>query len=253
MTAEVRHTLPLGVTIAVVDGGRGLPRAVDSALAGVRALADRAIPAEVLVVGDRSDHGQVLLQQLEALYYDQGLRLFLREERPDAGAARTVALRLAAYRYIVYLGGSDELAPDALPLFYRAMRDTHAALVCGNLIVHRPDGISLINTDNVLPRLSQQPETIDICALWDRLQLDDAGGLGNGQAISEAAEKQQRLVFVPVVFGHHYQDAHKAEASVHEQGAHLSHPQHVFDQADQRQQNEPKSRFLRYHPDLGYL
>jgi hypothetical protein len=261
MAAKAQQTLPLGVTIAIVDGGRGLPRAVDSALAGVRALADWGIPAEVLAMGHRADHGQVLLlQQLEALYYRQGLRLFLREERTDAGAACTLALRLATYRYAVCLGGSDELAPDALPLFYRAMRDTQATLVCGNLIVHRPDGVILINHDNVLPRLSQQPGTSDICALWDRLQLDDAGGLESDRAMPETVEQivrlvasDRRLVFVPVVFGHHYADSSRAEARVHEQGANLSHPQRIFGPGDQRRQNEPKSQFLRYHPDLGYL
>jgi glycosyltransferase involved in cell wall biosynthesis len=227
-------------------GGRGLPRALDSALAGVRALADWAIPAEVLVVGDRSDHGEmVMLQQLEAIYYGQGLRLFLREDRSDAGAAFTLVLRRATYRYVVCLDGSDELSPDALPLFYRAMCDTSAALVYGNLIVHRPDGVIVFNDDDVLRSLWPEPYLIDTCALWDRLQLGHAGGRGNDQAISEAAEQIRRLVFVPVVFGHHHHDLRGPENP--------PHSPRISDQADQREKNESKSQFLRYHPDLGYL
>ena len=261
-TEPLRPAAP-GITIAITNWNHELllPRAVDSALAGVRALADWEIAAEVLVVDDRSRDGSAtLLRQLEALYYRQGLRLHLSTERHGVGAKRNVALRLATYRYIIYLDGDNELAPDVLPLFYRAMIDTRAALVYGNLLAHRPDGDILISNESVQGRLFHTPY-IDMCALWDRLQFDDVGGMEEDQAIPEDLEmilhlvaSGRRLVFVPVIFGHHYHYPGSWTSTIaQENPAYQPYLQRVFDQLGRREQNETNSQLLRYHPDLGYL
>lgn len=254
---------PAGLTIAITSWNHELllPRAIASALAGVQALADCQIPAEVLVVDDRSRDGSAtLLRQLEALYYGQGLRLLMHEQRQGVTTARNHALAQAAYRHLVYVDSDNELSAYALPLLYRAIVDTGAAMVYGNLIAHHTDGPIVVSNESVQGRIFDDTY-IDMCALWDRTQLADLGGFEEGQAIPEDLElilhlitNGRRLVFVPVVLGYHYQYPGSWISTLRRQNPdYIRQIQRVFDQLGRRAQSHANSLYLRYHPDLGYL
>ncbi len=263
MLTEPLRLPPTGVTIAIASWNHELllPRAVASALAAVRALAAAAIPGELLILDDRSRDGSAtLLRQLEALYYAQGLRLHLGAVRQGAGAQRNLALAQATYRYLVYLDGDNELTPEALPILHRAMVDTGAAMVYGNLIAYRPEGALLMNNESVQGRLFSEPY-LDTCALWDRLQVADAGSFVAGEAVPEDMElilhlvaSGRRLVFVPVVLGRHYQYRGSWMSMLaQENPGYVPQIQRVFDQLGWRREQPANSLFLRYHPDLGYM
>lgn len=254
---------PAGLTIAISSWNHELllPRAVASALAGVQALAECQIPAEVLVVDDCSRDGSAtLLRQIEALYYDQGMRVLLHERRHGAATTRGHALARATYRYLVYVDSDNELSPYALPLLYRAIVDTGAAMAYGNLIAHRAGGVIVMSNESVQGNLFEDPY-IDMCALWDRAQLADLGGFDEGQAIPEDLElilhlvtNGRRLVFVPVVLGYHYQYPGSWISTLSQQNPdYFRQIQRVFDQLGRREQGHANSLYLRYHPDLGYL
>ena len=263
MPNEPLRAAPAGVTIAIASWNQELllPRAVASALAGIQALASISIPGEVLVVDDYSRDGtRTMLLQLEALYYHQGLRIALQDSRGGASATRNQALRQATYRYLLYLDADNKLSPDALPLLYRAIVDTRAAMVYGNLIAHQPDGAILMSNESMQGRLFTDPY-IDTCALWDSVQIDDVGGFEEGQVIPEDMElilhlvtNGRQLVFVPIVVGHHFQYAGSWMTVIAQQNpAYLLQMQRVFNQLGRREQMQSNSDFLRYHPDLGYL
>ncbi|MCB0023235.1 MAG: glycosyltransferase [Caldilinea sp.] len=263
MASEWWRSAPAGVTIAIANWNHELllARAVASALAGIHALAELAIPGEVLVIDDHSRDGSVtLLRQLEALYYGDGLRVLLHEQRNGITVTRNHALRQATYRYIVYLDADNELSPAALPVLFRSIIDTKAAAAFGNLIAHRPDGPAMLSNESVHGRIFMDSH-IDMCALWDRLQLADKGGFEEGLTVPEDLELVLhlvtagcRLVFVPVVFGYHYHYASSWHNTVAvENPDYLQHLARVFDQLDLRRQVHANSQYLRYHPDLGYL
>ena len=88
-----------GVTIAIPNWNHEvfLPRSVGSALAAVKELRRHGLGGEVLVVDDQSRDGSLmLLRQLEALHFAEGLRVLAlpenggvcrREIRPSAEPA----------------------------------------------------------------------------------------------------------------------------------------------------------------------
>ena len=131
-----------GVTVAIPNWNHELmlARSVGSALRAVRLLRSRGVAAEVLVIDDASRDGSpVLLRQLEALYYDDGLRVLALRHNVGLAAVRNTALREAAHRYVVFMDADNELLPDNLHQFYRSIRDTGAAAVYGNLLSRRRD------------------------------------------------------------------------------------------------------------------
>jgi glycosyltransferase involved in cell wall biosynthesis len=96
---------PEGITIAIPNWNHELllGRSIGSALRAVAALRERDIPAEILAIDDRSHDGSItLLRQLEALYFEQGLRVHLKPHNGGLADTRNLALHQAHYRYVLF-------------------------------------------------------------------------------------------------------------------------------------------------------
>ncbi len=253
-----------GVTVAIPNWNHELllARSLSSALAAVRILRSQGIAAETLVIDDCSRDGSLtLLRQLEALYYADGLRVLARTTNGGLAAARNLALEQARHRYIVFMDADNELLPQTMPLFHRALVDTGAAMAYGNLIVCQVtsgNACGILNNEAFQQRMFQG-NYIDAFAMVDRLQLLDANSFSAAIPALEDYEmwlhlacNGRRLIFVPLVFGYYYlmpnsmivqEDNKKSQARV----------KRVFDQAGVRAHLPLPSLNLRYHPTTGYV
>lgn len=258
---------PDGVTIAIPNWNHEylLSRSIFSGMKAAEALRRHNVPAEVLVIDDQSRDGSlVFLRQLEALYYQDGLRVLALARNGGLPVARNHALRHATYRHIAFMDADNELIPDNLHQFYRAIRQTGAAVVYGNLLSQGPDtsDITLISNESFQYRAFVE-NYIDAFALVDRLQILDAGGYLNGLEVQaredwelylHLAASGRRIVFVPLVFGIYHRVANSMLQEASEShGAQQRHMRRVFDQVDIRKRLMFNTRHLRYHPDIGYL
>ena len=125
----VTRLCPVGVTIAIPNWNHEsvLPRSIRSGLQAVQYLRGEGVAAEVVVLDDQSRDGSLtLLRQLEALYYPRGLRVFARVHNGGLPAARNQLLAHATYRYVAFMDADNELVPQNLFQFYRAIVDTRA-------------------------------------------------------------------------------------------------------------------------------
>lgn len=256
-----------GVTVAVPNWNHELllARSVGSALRAVRLLRAAGVPGEVLVVDDASRDGSlVLLRQMEALYYDDGLRVLARPHNGGLAAVRNVALREASHRYVVFMDADNELLPENLHSFYRAIRDTGAAGVYGNLLSRRREGgvTTLMSNESFQDRMFDD-NYVDAFGVFDRLQLLDCGGYSDSPGVRSREDWElclhlaacgRRMVFVPLVLGFY----HDLPGSMIKQSAHTypeqkAHVTRVFDQLGARGRLPMNTRHLRYHPDVGYV
>lgn len=226
VAADSAPLCPAGVTIAIPHWNHVdlLPRSIASALRAVSILRTHAVPAEVLVVDDHSrDESLALLRQLEALYYQDGLHVLALARHGGGAVARNYALRHATYRSIVFMDARNELIPENIPTFYRAITQTGAAMVYGTHIAQGEDAGEpmLIHTESFHDR-SFAADDIDAFALVDRLQLLDVGGYSEDARIHareswelslHLAACGRRIIFVPVMFG----IAHRPEDSMIEE------------------------------------
>jgi glycosyltransferase involved in cell wall biosynthesis len=266
---SVIRTPPNGITIAIANWNHELVlgRSVGSALRAARLLRAEGLPAEVVVVDDASRDGSVtLLRQLEALYFEDMLRVLLCAENGGPAVARNQATLEARYRYIMFLDADNEVLPESLPVLYRAILDTKAAWVYGNLIsldALSGELIQLISDESFQDRILEE-NYIDTMALIDRVQLLDANGfLADSRFGREDWELNMHIafsgrciVFVPIIVGRYYdspisfnKEKTKSEIATRQ----LKYFQRSFDQLGLRRGHFLNTRYLRYHPDLGYI
>jgi len=256
-----------GVTIAIPNWNHELflPRSISSALAAVKELRGAGIGGEVLVVDDQSRDGSlVLLRQLEALYFDQGLRVLALKTNGGVCRARNQALLHARYRHVVIMDADNELVPENVVYFHRAMTDTGAAVVYGNLIAKSWSDASMgiLSNESFQPRIFAA-NYIDNFSMVDRRQvLDLIGGYSTNPRIQAMGDwdfflsmsvNGAKLVFVPMVLGIYYRLPGSMLHENHERnlGEHAILFR-TYDQVGIRQRMPLATRHLRYHPDVGY-
>jgi glycosyltransferase involved in cell wall biosynthesis len=265
------RNVPDGVSIVIPNWNHEylLGRSVGSALRAVADLRGRGVPGEVLVIDDGSRDGSItLLRQLEALYFEDGLRVRLRGANSGLPAIpRNEGLRDALYRYVCYLDADDELIPENLYQFHRAIRATGAALVYGNMVglAENPDANMLISNESYQQRMLST-NYIGAMSVMDRMQISDVGGnLESPTMVAREdwelhlhlAANGKLLVFVPIMMGIYYHDipgsitkeAHQSEIHQRQQ----AYIRRVYNQLGIRGQQPLRTRHLRYHPDIGYL
>lgn len=260
---------PLGVTIVIPNWNHELvlPRSIRSSLMGVQLLREQNIPADVLVIDDFSrDGSRPLLRQLEALYYDDGLRLLFLNENIGISAVRNLAIHRARYQYILFMDADNELIPENLYHFYRSIVDTQATLVYGNIIRHGAikGYLGTFNNESFQNHIFKQ-NYIDTFALYDRVQLFDTNGYidhplmaghEDWELILHLATSGRLIVFVPMLMGYYYDlptsrvDATRSQQHVMERQQYI---ERVFNQIGLRWHLHPNTHHLRYHPDVGYV
>jgi glycosyltransferase involved in cell wall biosynthesis len=255
-----------GVTIAIPNWNHELllPRAIDSAMRAVAQLRDGNVAAEVLVIDEGSRDGSpLLLRQLEALYFTQGLRVLSMGDTASLAASRNLALINARYRYVSFLDADNELIPENLPTFLRTLEETEAAMAYGNLLVRTPTSrcaMNLLSNESVQLKLFQT-NYIDAFALVDRCQLLDLGGYEANYRVLEDHEmwlhlavNGRKIVFVPLVFGYYYVlPSSMVAMSGNKAMEAASANQRIYDQLQARSRLPLNTNLLRFHPALGYF
>jgi glycosyltransferase involved in cell wall biosynthesis len=255
-----------GVTIAIPNWNHELllPRAIDSAFQTLIRLRDEDVPGEILIIDEASRDGSpLLLRQLEALYYREGLRVLLLADTGTLADSRNLALVHARYRYIAFLDADNELIPENVPSFLRALQETEAAMVYGNLLVRTPTSrcaMNLLSNESVQFKLFQR-NYIDAFSLVDRCQLFDLGGYESGYRALEDHEmwlhlavNGRKVVFVPLAFGYYYVlPSSMATTSGNKAMEAESRSQRIYNQLQARDHLPLNTNLLRFHPALGYF
>lgn len=254
---------PDGVTIAIPNWNHELmlPRSITSALGAARALAEAGCAGEVLVIDAASRDGSLtLLRQLEALHYDDGLRVLALSENVSLAAARNLALAHARGRYVAFVDADDELVPENLPCLWRALRETGAAAAYGNILKrHLVTGevFHVFSNESFQDKVFEQ-NYITCFGVFDRDQLRDAGGYNEDFRTIEDWEQWlhlacagRQIVFVPVVFGYYdsLPSSMLADSALGSQATQRIH--RIFNQLKARGRLDMNTRHLRYHPALG--
>lgn len=254
-----------GVTIAILNWNHELllPRAIDSALQAIARLRDGDVAGEVLVIDDGSRDGSpILLRELEALYYREGLRVLSLADTGGLAAARNLALANARCRYLAFLDASNELIPENLPSFLRVLQETEAAAVYGNVLVRTPTSrcaMNLFSNESVQLKLFQG-NYIDAFSLVDRCQLLDLGGYESSYRALEAQEmwlhlavNGRKIVFVPLAFGYHYVLPGSPARAGDEAMESGTHNRRIYNRFQARAHLPLNASLLRFHPALGYF
>jgi succinoglycan biosynthesis protein ExoO len=256
----------LGVSIVIPNWNHEilLPRSISSGLRSLEALRREGIPGEVIVHDDSSrDGSQTLLRQLEALYYDRGLRCLTFNSNVGLAASRNKSARYGKYRYVAFLDADNELIPENLSIFLRTLQETKAAVAYGNLLLRTPtsDRAHYMHSNECFQKkLFRGGNYIDAFSVWDKLQLLDMGGYDESYRTLEdyemwlrLATNGRRIVFVPAVLGYYYvlpesmsQDCQRLETT-------QARITRIYDQVKVRERLRTNTNHLRYHPELGYL
>ncbi|MBY0524006.1 MAG: glycosyltransferase [Gemmataceae bacterium] len=257
-----------GVTIAIPNWNHELllPRSIGSALRAVAVLREQGTDGEVLVIDDCSrDGSRALLRQLEPLYFNDGLRVAALQANGGLAAARNHALAHGRYRYIAFMDADNEIVPENLPTFLRAVTQTGAAAVYGNLLVRQAAADcaqGVLSNESFQSRMFREVGNyIDAFALFDSVQVRDVGGYDSLCSAHEDYElwlhlacEGRRVLFVPQVFGYYYSLPGSMICVDYEK--HLktnAKVKRVFNQLNAREQLPLNTELLRYHPDIGYL
>jgi glycosyltransferase involved in cell wall biosynthesis len=265
---EMAGLAQAGVTIAIPNWNHEmlLPRAIDSALRAITLLRADGVPGEVVAIDESSRDGSpMLLRQLEARYWRDGLRVLALADTDSLASSRNQALENARYRYIAFLDADNELIPDNLPVFLRTLEETGAAVVYGNLLVRTAMSrcaLNMLSNESVQDRLFEG-NYIDAFVVADRLQLLDMRGYETSYRALEDHEmwlhlitNGRRIVFLPMAFGYYYVMPSSMEAQARscnklvEMNARHAR---IFNQVKARANLPLNSRMLRYHPELGYF
>lgn len=254
-----------GVSIVIPNWNHEffLPRSIGSALQTTRILRDSGVAAEVLVVDDASrDGSESLLRSLEALHAGEGLRVRRHETNQGLIAARNTGLVNARYPYIIFLDADNELFAENMPSFLRAIRETEAAAVYGNLLMRRigeDSAFWIISNESFQTRIYDE-NYVDALALFDRSQLLDCGGYGGGvdawgdwELWLHLAASGRRLVFVPLAFGVYQFLPNSMMRSIDDPDAIKPRFRRVFNQMGIRASASTRTHHQRYLPGVGYL
>lgn len=234
-----------------------LPRAVRSALDGLRRLRAQGVAGELLVVDDASrDGSQKYLFNLAAHYPDVAVRVLWLPQNVGLGAARNIGLTQATYRHACLLDADNALEPANLWLFYRAALETGAALTYGNLFVLGDAKPDVLSNEPLQARVYRQ-NYVDNFALLDVSAALAAGGYQTTRGLLEDWELLMRLltrqalvVFVPAVLGYYYRLPGALHTVAPEALVHRL--RRIFDQ-DELRSRDGRLLGRMYHPDIGWL
>lgn len=255
-----------GITFATINWNHELllPRAIQSALKAMAVLRSQGIDSEHIVLDYQSRDGSpTLLRNLEAIHYNDGLKVMAYKGNESLAAGRNKAVELAKFRYLCFLDSDNELIPENVPLFYQTLLDTSAAVAFGNLLIREQPSLiaSRILNNESIQRKIYEANYIDAFVCLDTIQLHDAGLydanltlLEDWESLLHLITTGHKVVFVPIVLGYYYCtpgsmskiDPARTEAGVQKNIR-------IFNQFDLRKTLPLKSDMYRYHPHVGQL
>jgi succinoglycan biosynthesis protein ExoO len=206
---------PGGVTVFIPNWNQRtyLPRSLGSALRALNSLHDAGYEGEVILADDSSrDGSQQLARSVEFISADRRLSTLFLPANVGLPRLRNLALRLARYRYLLFLDADNELAYANLPIFLTAIRDTRAALAYGNLLDRDDQNIVGLRSNMMATMKLFDENYIDAFALCDASQLLTAGGYvtypqlygwEDWELILHLANSGFKMIFVPAVMGYY--------------------------------------------------
>jgi glycosyltransferase involved in cell wall biosynthesis len=253
-----------GVSIFVPNWNQRthLPRSLGSALRAVRSLQDAGLGGEVICADDASrDGSQRLISSIELICGDRRLSSVMLRRNVGLPRLRNLALRLARYRFVLFLDADNALEPSNLALFAKTIRETQAALVYGNLL-DRDDYEVIGLRSNIMASMALFDENyIDAFALCDATQLLEAGGYvtypqlygwEDWELVLHLANGGYGIVFVPAVMGYYAVGPRSMLSETNERAmerANLLRRIHT----PTGPLGDARALGRMYHPALGYL
>jgi glycosyltransferase involved in cell wall biosynthesis len=234
-----------------------LARSIGTAYAAARELQRIGVGSQILVVDDASrDGSQRMLLAMAMADPDGILDVVIAPRNRGLAASRNAGLRHARYRHICFMDADNQLIAENIGLFWRAVQQTGAAVVYGNLLQHDGREIEGLLSNDFIDDQYLDANYVDAFAIYDAEKLDLCGGYDERMTSHEDWEmllhilaEDEDLVFVPVCMGYYYVVPHsmlKTEVFDHSK---------IFRMFNQRKSGFSglRSRRKMFHPDLGWL
>ncbi len=255
----------VGLTICIPNWNHQvfLPRSLSTAIRGLRALAETGVAGEILIVDDASRDGSAgYLFNLAGYYPDVRIRTILLDRNSGPATARNLGLLGARYRTVCMLDADNELLPENLPVFYRAMMETGAAFLYGNLVIREAGKETELMSNECITGKIFRGNYVDNFALVDARQALQCGGFVADREWMSNSEDWELLlhllnddrlaVFVPLVFGYYYKNPASFSAD-HDQTYPIGlRIQRMYDQHQIRSHEDALIGRM-YHPSIGWI
>lgn len=237
---------------------RFLPRSVRSALRAMRVLRAEGVATELVIVDDASRDGSLkYIGNLRNFYPEAEVRAIFLPQNQGLGAARNHGLRNARYRHLCLLDADNEVIPENLPVFYRTIVETGAAIAYGNLIVKEGDRAVRVMSCETLNSRIYRKNYIDNFALLDGRQALEVGGYGielfgveDWELILRFLSEKRLITFVPMTLGYYHQIPGSMVLGI--PVSIEDHVRRIFDQNHHRSEDDAVLGRM-YHPALGWI
>lgn len=254
-----------GVSIVIPNWNhrRFLTRSVQSARRAIACLGEIDVPAEVIVIDDSSrDGSQRFLSRLESLYNWGDVATVFLNENAGLCAVRNLGFQLARFRAVLFLDADNQLIAESVPTLYRAMVETGASLVYGNLLdVHRESIVAIRSNEVPTLRLSID-NYIDALALVDAPAALSVGGYTQDRSLDYWADyefvlhllaEELLLVFVPIpVAYYHHLPRSMMTLALPNRDTDRPRLARMYFQEGTREWDQKRVGRM-YHPELGFL
>lgn len=235
-----------------------LPRSIGSALRAADVLRSKGVSCQVVVVDDLSRDGSQRLLTSLALQDPNGvLEVVLLSENNGLGSTRNIALSHAKFRCVCFMDADNELIPENLDLFRRALIHTGAAFVYGNLLMTHASGATELMSNDLVQESIYIQNYIDAFALVNADVVENLGGYyGKHAAAHEDWElllhfiaENQLIVFVPAVLGFYHTSGLSMIRTIQYDHSKMHR---VFQQRGTGFPHAFRKRRI-YHPDVGWI
>jgi glycosyltransferase involved in cell wall biosynthesis len=264
-----------GLTIVIPNWNHRpyLPRAIRSALRGLKQLEEDGFSGEIIVIDDASrDGSQKLLRSIQMLYAGRKLKTLFLPQNLGLPRVRNLGLQMSRYRHVCLMDADNELIADNLPLFLRSIIDTGAALVHGNLLYIEGEQIIQLLSGRVANLRLTDRNYIDAFALVDARELLKLGGFVSDprlygyedwEALLNLIFEGKKVVFVPAAMGYYYRNPRSMleetlQSSEEEEEARTPAAEtaslvwRMFAQSGNREWDPMQIGHI-YHPAIGYI
>jgi succinoglycan biosynthesis protein ExoO len=207
-----------GLTIVIPNWNHSpyLPRAIRSALQGLKRLEEDGFSGEIIVIDDASrDGSQKLLRSIQMLYAESKLNTLFLPRNLGLPRVRNLGLQMSKYRHVCLMDADNELVADNLPLFLRSIIETGATLVHGNLLYKEGEQIIQLLSGRVANLRLTDRNYIDAFALVDARELLKLGGFVSDSRLYGYEDWEmllnmifegKKVVFVPAAMGYYYRN-----------------------------------------------